>query len=207
MPWEKELSQRLLHVKLLSEKSVKYVKETTDEQDELLVHKILLSLAKKVYEKREPVKLRDIVDDLYESVTKREMDIVRQLLKKTLIPSGIVEKLNVEKKDIRYLPTAYRFQETHKVESSSGQTIRKPVGPVIELPREYFPVPSELICLHVQKTSLDRVINKIDEDLSQGKISEPLYQTMRTEYETMLETVTKQLSEHNELVTLLNLEN
>lgn len=206
MPWEKELSQRLLHVKLLSEKSVKYVKETTDEQDELLVHKILLSLANKVYEKREPVKLRDIVDDLYESVTKREMDIVRQLLKKTLIPSGIVEKLNVAKKDIRYLPTAYRFQETHKVESSSGQAIREPVGPVIELPREYFPVPSELISLHVQKTSLNRVLNKIDEDLSQGKISEPLYQTMRTEYETMLETVTKQLTEHNELFTLLNLE-
>ena len=142
MQWETELCQRMLRVVPLSEKSIKYVKDSEDQQEELLVHRILLSVAKKVHEKREPVKLREIADDLYESVTKKEMDNVRQLLKKTLIPSNIVEKLNLGKKDIRFLPTAYRFQETKKVESSSGQSIREPVGPVIELPREYFPVPS-----------------------------------------------------------------
>jgi hypothetical protein len=164
-------------------------------------------VAKKVHEKREPVKLREIADELYESVTKKEMDNVRQLLKKTLIPSNIVEKLNLAKKDIRYLPTAYRFQETKKVESSSGKSIREPVGPVIELPREYFPVPSELISLHVQKTSLCSVLKKIEDDFAQGKTSEPLYTSMRTEYETTLETVTKQLEEQNELVKLLDLDN
>lgn len=205
MSWEKELSQRLLRVNPVSEKSVKYVKEPTDEQEELLVHKILLSLAKTVCEKREPVKLREIVDDLYDTVTKREMDIVRQLLKKTLIPSGIVEKLNVGKKDIRFLLTAYRFQEMHNVESSSGEKIREAIGPVIELPRNCFPVPLGLLSLQVQKTSLSKVLNKLEDDLAQGKISEPIYQTMRTEYETKFKNVCNQLQEHNELVTLLGL--
>jgi hypothetical protein len=207
MQWENELCQRLLRVIPLSEKSIKYVKDSDDEQEEMLVHKILLSVAKKVHEKREPVKLREIADDLYESVTKKEMDNVRQLLKKTLIPSNIVEKLNLGKKDIRFLPTAYRFQETKKVESSSGQSIREPLGPVIELPREYFPVPSGLISLHVQKSSLCSVLEKIEDDFGQGKISEPLYTSMRTDYEAMLEKLTKQLEEQNELVKLLNLDN
>jgi hypothetical protein len=207
MSWEKELSQRLLRVSPLSEKSAKYVKQPTDEQEELLVHKILLALAKKIYEKREPVKLREIVEDLYETVTKREMDIIRQLLKKTLIPSGIVEKLNVGKKDIRFLLTAYRFQEMHQLESSSGEKIREATGPVIELPRDCFPVPKELFPLHVEKTSLSKVITKLDDDLAQGKISEPIYQSMRTEYENKLKTICSQLQEHNELIVMLGLSN
>lgn len=206
MSWEKELSQRLLRVIPLSEKSINYVKEAKEDQEELLTHKILLSLAKMVNEKREPIKLRDIVDDLYTSPSKRKMDIVRQLIKKTLIPSGIVEKLSLGKKDIRYLPCGYRFQETQRVESSSGKSIREPVGPVIEIPREHFPVPSEVLKMHLQKTSLERVLNKIDKDFEQEKISEPLYQKMRTEYQKLTETVCEQLKEYEELIKLLDLE-
>ena len=205
MSWEKKLSQRLLHVKPLLEKSMKYVKEPEDADDELLTRKVLLSLAKKVCEKREPVKLRDIVDDLYTSVTKREMDVVRLLMKKTLIPAGIVEKLYVGKKDVRFLLTAYRFQETRKVHSSLGKDIREPVGPVVEIPREYFPVPSELLELVLQKISLESVMNKLGEDFTDGKISESLYHTMKTEYDCLMEDVREKLKEHNELVELLGL--
>ncbi|MCW4021678.1 MAG: hypothetical protein NWF02_00740 [Candidatus Bathyarchaeota archaeon] len=205
MSWEKELSQRLLRISPLSEKSAKYVKEPTDAEEELLVHKILLSLAKKIYEKREPVKLREIVEGLYDPVTKREMDIVRQLLKKTLIPSGIVEKLNLGKKDIRFLLAAYRFQEMRDVESSSGEIIREAAGPVIELPRGCFPVPKSLLSLQVEKSSLSKVLTKLDDDLAQGKISEPIYQSMRSEYENTFKTVCDQLDEHNKLVVLLGL--
>ena len=206
MSWEKELSQRLLRVIPLSEKHIKYVKEAEQPEEELLTRKVLLSLAKKVCEKREPVKLREIMDDLYDPVTKREMDVVRLLIKKTLIPSGIVEKLYIGKKDVRYLLTAYRFQETRKVESSSGQVIRKPVGAVIEIPREHFPIPSEVLQLLMCKTSLDCVLNRIEEDFGRGKISETLYQTMRTEYEKLMEDVCERLKEHNELVKLLGLD-
>jgi len=206
MSWEKKLSQRLLRVIPLSEKHIKYVKEPEQPEKELLTHKVLLSLAKKVCEKLEPVKLREIVDDLYGSVTKREMDVVRLLIKKTLIPSGIVEKLYVGKKDVRYLLTAYRFQETRKVYSSSGQVIREPVGPVIEIPREYFPIPSEVLQLLMRKTSLDCVLNKLEKDFGHGKISETLYQTMRTEYEGLMEDVRERLKEHDELVKLLGLD-
>jgi len=206
MSWEKELSKRLLRVIPLSEKHIKYVKEAEQPEEELLTRKVLLSLAKKVCEKREPVKLREIVDDLYDPVTKREMDVVRLLIKKTLIPSGIVEKLYIGKKDVRYLLTAYRFQETRKVQSSSGQVIREPVGTVIEIPREHFPVPSEVLQLLMCKTSLDCVLNRIDEDFGRGKISETLYQTMRTEYEKLMEDVCERLKEHNELVKLLGLD-
>ena len=206
MSWEKELSQRLLRVIPLSEKHIKYVKEAEQPEEELLTRKVLLSLAKKVCEKREPVKLREIMDDLYDPVTKREMDVVRLLIKKTLIPSGIVEKLYIGKKDVRYLLTAYRFQETRKVESSSGQVIRKPVGAVIEIPREHFPIPSEVLQLLMCKTSLDCVLNRIEEDFGRGKISETLYQTMRTEYDGLMEDVCERLKEHNELVKLLDLE-
>ncbi|MDG6222993.1 MAG: hypothetical protein IAX21_01190 [Candidatus Bathyarchaeota archaeon] len=207
MSWEKELVQRLLRVNPVSEKSAKYVKQPTEKQEELLVHKILLSLAKKIYEKREPVKLREIVGDMYDTVTKREMDIVRQLLKKTLIPSGIVEKLNLGKKDVRFLLAAYRFQEMQTVESSSGEKIREAIGPVIELPRECFPVPTQLLSLQVQKTSLSKVLNKLDDDLAQGKISESIYQTMRREYQTVFRNVVNQLQDQIELVTLLGLDN
>ena len=206
MLWEKELSQRLLRVIPLSEKHIKYVKEAEQAEEELLTRKVLLSLAKKVYEKREPVKLREIVDDLYTTVTKRELDVVRLLIKKTLIPSGIVEKLRVGKKDIRFLLNAYRFQETRKVHSSSGQVIREPVGPVIEIPREHFPIPSEALQLLIFKTSLDHVLNKLDEDFGHGKISETLYETMRTEYKGLMEDVCERLKEHNELLKLLGLD-
>ena len=206
MSWEKELSKRLLRVIPLSEKHIKYVKEAEQPDEELLTRKVLLSLAKKVYEKREPVKLREIMDDLYDPVTKREMDVARLLIKKTLIPSGIVEKLYIGKKDVRYLLNAYRFQETRQVESSSGQVIRKPVGAVIEIPREHFPVPSEVLQLLMCKTSLDCVLNRIEEDFGRGKISETLYRTMRTEYERLMEDVCERLKEHNELVKLLGLD-
>jgi hypothetical protein len=206
MSWEKELSRRLLRVMPLSQKYVKYVKEPENAEEELLTRKVLLSLAKKVCEKREPVKLREIVDDLYSSATKREMDIVRQLIKKTLIPAGIVEKLNVGKKAVRYLLGAYRFQEIHKVHSSSGQFIREPIGPVMEIPREYFPVPPEVLQLFLQKTSLERVLHKLDEDFGSGKISEALHQTMKTEYEGLMEDVRQELKEHEELIKLLGLE-
>jgi hypothetical protein len=206
MSWEKELSQRLLRVIPLSKKHIKYVKEPEQPEEELLTHKVLLALAKKVCEKREPVKLREIVDDLYDPVTKREMDVVRLLIKKTLIPSGIVEKLHVGKKDVRYLLNAYRFQEIRKVRSSSGQVIREPVGAVIEIPRVHFPIPSEVLQLLICKTSLDRVLKKIDEDFGSGKISETLYHTMRNEYEGLMEDVCERLKEYNEFVKLLGLD-
>ncbi|MCK4885638.1 hypothetical protein KAS24_06150, partial [Candidatus Bathyarchaeota archaeon] len=132
--------------------------------------------------------------------------VVRLLIKKTLISSGIVEKLYIGKKDVRYLLTAYRFQETRKVQSSSGQVIRKPVGAVIEIPREHFPIPLEVLQLLMCKTSLDCVLNRIDEDFGRGKISETLYQTMRTEYKGLMEDVCERLKEHNELVKLLGLD-
>ena len=206
MSWEKKLSQRLLRVIPLSEKHINYVKEPEQPEEELLTRKVLLSLAKKVCEKREPVKLREIVDDLYDPVTKREMDVVRLLIRKTLIRCGIVEKLYVGKKDVRYLLNAYRFQETRKVHSSSGQVISEPVGDVIEIPREHFPIPSEVLQLLMCKTSLDCVLNRIDEDFGSGKISETLHQTMRTEYEGLMGDVCERLKEHKELVKLLGLD-
>jgi hypothetical protein len=206
MSWEKELSQRLLRVISLSEKCIKYVKEPEQPEEELLTHKVLLSLAKKVCEKREPVKLREIVDDLYDPATKREMDVVRLLINKTLIPSGIVEKLHVGKKDVRYLLNAYRFQETRKIHSSSGEVIREPVGDVIEIPRKHFPVPSEVLQLLICKTGLDCVLNKLEEDFGQGNVGETLYQTMKTEYAGLIEDVCERLKEHDELVKLLGLD-
>jgi hypothetical protein len=206
MSWEKELSQRLLRVIPLSKKQIKYVKEPEKPEEELLTHKVLLALAKKVCEKREPVKLREIVGNLYNTVTKREMDVVRLLIKKTLISSGIVEKLHVGKKDVRYLLNAYRFQETRKVRSSSGQVIREPLGAVIEIPRKHFPVPSEVLQLLICKTSLDSVLKKIDDDFGSGEISETLYHTMRGEYEALVEDVCERLKEYDELVKLLGLD-
>ncbi len=205
MSWEKELSRRLLCVIPLSKKCIKYVKEPEHAEEELLTRKVLLSLAKKVCEKREPVKLREIVDDLYNSVNKREMDVVRLLIKKTLISSGIVEKLYVGKKDVRYLPLAYRFQETRKVHSSSGQIIREPIGPIVEIPREHFPIHSEALQLVMCKTSLDSVLNRLADDFGNRKISETLYHTMRTEYEGLMEDVRERLKDYGELVKLLRL--
>lgn len=206
MSWEKKLSQRLVGVVNLSKKCIKYLKEPEQAEEELLTRKVIMSIAKKVCEKREPVKLREIVDGIYPSVTKREMDIVRQLIKKALIPCGIVEKLSFGKKDIRYLLKAYRFQETRKVYSNSGQFIREPIGPIIEIPREHFPIPPEILQLLLSKRSYARVLSELDEDFGHEKISEMLYLKFKTEYESLMENVREKLKEHDEIVKLLDLD-
>jgi len=190
----------------LSKKCIRYVKPPEQAEKELLTHKILLSLAKKVCEKREPVKLRDIVEGVYGSVTKRDMDVVRLLMGKALIPCNIVEKLYDGRRNVRYLLSAYRFQETREVYSSSGQVVREPIGPVIEIPREHFPIPSEVIELFLSKKSLDRVLSRLDEDFGRGKISETLHRKMKTEYEVSMESAREKLKEHAELLKLLGVE-
>jgi len=202
--WEEQLYRRLQRVLPLSKKCVKYVK-APEQAEELLTHKILLSMAKKVHQRREPVKLRDVVEGVYGSVTKRDMDIVRLLIGKTLIPCGIVEKLRIGKKDVRYLLSAYRFQEARQVYSSSGQILMEPVGPIIEIPWEYFPIPSEVFQLLLSKRGLDCVLSKLNEDFGRGKIGETLYQKMRTEYEGLRENACKKLKEHEELLKILSL--
>ena len=206
MSWKEELCRRLQRVLPLSKKCVKYVKAPEQAEEELLTHKVLLSLAKRVHERREPVKLRDIVEGVYGSVTKRDMDIVRLLMGKTLIPCGIVEKLYIGKRDVRYLLSAYRFQEARKVYSSSGEILREPVGPIIEIPREHFPIPSEVFQLLLSKRGLDRVLSKLDEDFGCGKIGETLYQKMKTEYEGFRENACKKLREYEKLLKVLSLE-
>jgi len=203
--WEEELCRRLQRVLPLSKKCIKYVK-APEQTEELLTHKVLLSLAKRVHEKREPVKLRDIVKSVYGSVTKRDMDIVRLVIGKTLIPCGIVEKLRIGKRDVRYLLGAYRFQEARQVYSSSGQILTEPVGPIIEIPREHFPIPSEVFQLLLSKRGLDRVLSKLNEDFGCGKIGETLFQKMKTEYEGLRENACKKLKEHEELLKILSLE-
>lgn len=206
MSWEKELCRRLQRVVLLSEKCVKYVKAPEQAEEELLTRKVLLSLAKKVCQKREPVKLREIAEGVYGSVTKRKMDIVRLLIRKALIPCGIVEKLHDGKRDVRYLLSAYRFQEAREVYSSSGQVVREPVGPVIEIPREHFPISSEILQLLLSRRSLGRVLSKLDEDFGGGKISETLYRKIKAEYEGLMESVCERLEEHEELLKLLGVD-
>ena len=206
MSWDKELCGRLQRVLSLSEKCVKYVKPPEQAEKELLTHKVLLSLAKEVKKKRGPVSLRDIVEGVYGSVKKRDMDILRLLIRKTLIPCGIVEKLYVGKRSVRYLLRAYRFQETHKVYSTSGEIVKEPVGPIIEIPREHFPIPSEVLQLLLSKRSLGRVLSELDEDFGHGKISETLYRKIKTEYEGLMENVREKLKEHDELLKLLGLD-
>jgi len=204
--WEKELCKRLQRALPLSKKCVKYVKAPERAEEELLTYKVLLSLAKRVHERREPVKLRDIVEGVYGSVTKRNMDIVRLVMGKTLIPCDIVEKLHLGKRDVRYLLSAYRFQETRQIYSSSGQILREPVGPVIEIPREHLPIPLEVFQLLLSKRGLDRALSKLEEDFGCGKINETLYQKMKTEYEGFRENTCKKLGEYEELLKLLSLE-
>jgi hypothetical protein len=190
----------------LSKKCVKYVKTPERTEEKLLAHKVLLSLAERVHERGEPLKLRDIVEGLYGSVTKRDMDIVRLTMGKTLIPCGIVEKLYVGKRDVRYLLSAYRFQETRQVYSSSGQVLKEAVGPIIEIPRENFPIPSEVFQLLLSKRGVDSVLSKLDEDFGSGKIGERLYQKIKTEYEGFRDNARKKLREYEELLKLLSLE-
>jgi len=55
------------------------------------------------------------------------------------------------------------------------------------------------------KTSLDSVLNRLAADFGNRKISETLYQPMRTEYEGLMEDVRERLKEYDELVKLLGL--
>ncbi len=184
--------KRILKISRLQQECLKHVRPDR----EALANQILGALLKASSKKNEPVKLSDIAEVLYGPNEKDKQDIIRLTMDKTLIKCGIVDKIYFSERDVRYFPTAYRFQEIRRVETGTGAKIDELVGEVVELPREYWPVPKEYFDLMASRTSYQEALVKLESDSKSGSIDSQTNQRLKTKLERELESVTKKLKDY-----------
>jgi len=112
---------------------------------------------------------------------------------KTLIKCGIVEKIYFSERDVRYFPAAYRFQEVQRMDTGTGSKTAQLVGSEVQLPREYWPVPSEYFELAVSRAATEDAITKLEQDHADHKVDDRTYDRLRRALEGEMEAVTKKL--------------
>ncbi len=184
--------KRILRIFKVQQECVKYVRADR----EALANQILAALLKASSRRNEPVKLSDIADVIYGPNEKDKQDVIRLTMDKTLIKCGIVDKIYFGERDVRYFPTAYRFQEIRRVETGTGAKIDELVGEVVELPREYWPVPKEYFDLVASRASYQDALAKLESDSKSGSIDSQTHQRLKTKFERELESVTKKLKDY-----------
>jgi hypothetical protein len=184
--------KRILKVSKLQQDCMKYVRPDT----ESLASQILTALLKASSRKNEPVKLSEIAAIIYGAEEKDKQDVIRLTMDKTLIKCGIVDKIHFSERDVRYFPIAYRFQEIRRVETGIGTKIEEPLGEVVELPREHWPVPKEYFDLMASRVSYEEALVKLEGDAKNGSIDPQTRQRMKTKLERELEGVTKKLKDY-----------
>ncbi len=184
--------KRILKVSKLQQDCMKYVKP----DKEALANQILAALLKTSSKNNEPVKLSEIAEVVYGASEKDKHDVIRLTMDKTLIKCGIVDKIYFSERDVRYFPIAYRFQEIRRVETGAGHKIEEPVGEVVELPREHWPVPREYFDLMASRTSYEESLAKLEGDAKNGSIDPQTHQRLKTKVQRDLEGVIKKLKDY-----------
>jgi hypothetical protein len=192
MSWKEESMKRILKVSKLHPDCMKYVRP----DKEPLANQILTALLKSSSRNNEPVKLAEIAEVIYGPNEKDKQDVLRLTMDKTLIKCGIVDKIYFGERDVRYFPIAYRFQEVRRVETGAGTKIEEPVGEVVELPREHWPVPKEYFDLMASRTSYEEALVKLEGDAKSGSIDSQTHQRLKTKIERELEGVTRKLKDY-----------
>jgi hypothetical protein len=159
------------------------------QENESLSRKIFLSIAELTARTGGPVKLADIAYAVYESKDKHRQDSIRLTLDKTLVRCRIVDKIKLGPRDVRYFLTAYLFQEIQTLETSTGQ-ITKPVGSLLFVPLQYWPISREYFMLKSTLVGCESALAKLEEDLKDGHISSSTYEFEKSRLEN-LSTETK----------------
>jgi hypothetical protein len=199
MSWNDEAVKRVLKVHKLSQDCVRYVQP----DKEALANQILVALSKATAKKSAPVKLSEITETIYGTAEKDKQDVIRLTMQKTLLKCGIVDKIYVSERDVRYFPVAYRFQEVQRVETGAGSKLEQPVGDVIELSRENWPIPKEFFELVTTKAGYEDALIKLDEDSRSGSVDSQAQQRIKSKLQKGLDDVSKRLKEFEALTDLM----
>jgi hypothetical protein len=199
LSWNEEAIKRVLKVHKLSQECMKYVQPDKD----ALANQILVALSKASARKNAPVKLSEIAETIHGTAEKDKQDVIRLTMQKTLLKCGIVDKIYVSERDVRYFPVAYRFQEVQRVETGTGGKIEQPVGDVVELSRENWPIPKEFFELVTSKAGYEEALTKLEEDTQSGSVDSQTQQRIKSKLQKGLEDVSKRLKEYEALDELM----
>ncbi len=199
LSWNEEAVKRILKVARLSDECVKYVKMESD----ALANQIFLALLKSSSEKEGPVKLSEIAETVYGASDKAKQDVIRLTMEKTLLKCGLADKIYFKERDVRYFPTAYRFQEVRRVETATGKKIDEVIGEVIELPRSHWPVPKEFFDLTATKVGYEDALKKLEEDHQNSLVTPSSYARLKGKLQDDIERVSKTLKKYDEITELM----
>ena len=187
---DKDLVDRITHVKNLKEGCFKYLEASSEE---LLTHKTIISIAKLSSEKMGTVKLAEIAEDVFGTGDKSKQDLVRVTIERSLMKCGIVEKLRYSTIDVRYILVAYRFQKVKEIDSFRGDR-SEPIGKIFEISHSSWPIPDEYFILLSEKFGDDEVLKKINSDFDKDLIPRGKYEDLTREFTEHLSQISKKLS-------------
>ena len=187
---EKDLLDRITHVRDLKENCFKYLEESSQE---LLTHKIIFAIAELTNEKMGPVKLAEIAQKVSGSGDKSKQDLIRLTLEKSILRCGLVEKLRYAPNDVRYILTAYRFQKVRQIDSFRGES-SEPLGKVFEIPKSSWPIPDEFYILESKKHGYNEALKKINSDFDKDLIPRGRYEDLVREYTESLNQIRNKIT-------------
>ncbi len=197
---EEDLIARILKVKNLKENCFKYLEESSKE---LLTQKILFAISELTAEKMGPVKLSEIAQKTTGEHDKLKQDLVRLTIEKSLLKCGLVEKLKYASNDVRYILTAYRFQKIKEIDSFRGES-SQPLGDVVELPKDTWPISDTFYLLLAQKHGHEQSLKKLHSDYDSDVIPRGKYETLNSDYTKSLNQINEKLdSKYAGLETLV----
>jgi hypothetical protein len=198
LSWEEEALKRIPKVQQLQTECMKYVVQG----DDSLAQQILAALLKTSSRKNGPVKLAEITEEMYGPAQKDKLDVVRLMTEKTLLRCGIVEKIYFSERDVRYFPTAYRFQEVRKMETGTGKTVQL-VGDPVALPKDFWPIPAEYFELTIAKETADEALSKLQQDKAGGVVDDRAFERISRSLADEREGIERKLKRYAEVAGLM----
>ena len=186
---EEDLFSRILKVKNLKENCFKYLE---DSSKELLTQKIIFAMSELTAEKMGPVKLSEIAQKVIGESDKSKQDLVRLTIEKSLLKCGLAEKLKYAPNDVRYILTAYRFQKIKEIDSFRGES-SEPIGDVLELPKNTWPIPDEFYLLLAKKYGYEQALKKLHADYDSELIPRGQYENLNNDYKKSLNQIRDKL--------------
>jgi len=199
LSWREESVKRIQKVVKLPQECMKHVRLENDN----LANQIFLALLKATSRRGEPVKLSDLTNVLYGAGEKDKQDVVRLTMEKTLIRCGAVDKIHFSDRDVRYFPVAYRFQEVNRVETGTGSKIEQLVGELLEMPREFWPLPDEYFHLVTSERGYEEALAKLDQDSKSGAVDPRTYGRLKEKIQSELAGIAKKLRDYEAIRELL----
>jgi len=193
--WRDEAIKRVLRVARLNEECMKYV----DEGKEALANQVFKALVDLCSRTDSPVKLADMAERIYGNSDKGKQDVIRLTIEKTLLRCGIVEKIYFAGRDVRYFPSAYRFQEIRRAQDSSGKKIDQLIGEVREVPRKDWPIPKEFYELVASKIGYETALAKLESDFGNRELTPEAYSRIRPRLQSELDRIVTKLKPYQGL--------